>query len=95
VAVKKQIYSLKPIRRDYTYTVYEIAEVYKITPDTVFRWIRNEGLTRIEGTKKYFVHGSDLIKFLGRRNGKNKKPCQEGEMYCFKCRKPKYPNQKT
>lgn len=88
---KKHIYSLKPIRRDYTYTVYEIAEIYKIVPDTVFRWVRNEGLKRIEGSKQYFVHGSELLKFIKHRNAKHKKPCEEGEMYCCKCRKPQRP----
>lgn len=91
MAAKKHIYSLKPIRRDYTYTVEEIADLYSITSDTVFRWIREQGLKRIDGTKKYFVHGSELIKFLERRNAKNKKPCKDGEMYCCKCRKPTKP----
>ncbi len=88
---QKQKYSLKPIRRDYTYAVDEIAELYGITPDTVFRWIRNEGLKRNEASRKYFVHGSELAKFLERRNAKNKKPCKEGEMFCCKCRTPKIP----
>lgn len=89
---KKHSYSLKPIRRDYTYSVYEVAELYAITPDTVFCWIREKGLERIAGSAKYFVHSSALIKFLEKRNRKNKHPCQEGEMYCCKCRKPKTPH---
>ncbi len=92
---KKKAYSLKPIRRDYTYAVSEIADMYKITPDTVFRWIRNEGLKRIAGSKKYFVHGSALIQFLGKRNTKNKKPCKDEEMFCCKCKIPRTPKQQT
>ncbi len=92
---KKHSYSLKPIRRDYTYSVYEIAEMYGIVSDTVFRWIRNEGLKRNEASRKYFVHGSELANFLERRNGKNKKPCNEGEMFCCKCRTPKTPKPKS
>jgi excisionase family DNA binding protein len=92
---QKQTYTLKPIRRDYTYSVEEIAELYGITPDTVFRWIRNEGLRRIEASKKYFVHGSELAKFLEQRNVKNKKPCKEGEIYCCKCRQGKPPKPYT
>jgi hypothetical protein len=87
----KQRYSLKPIRRNYTYSVYEVAELYGITPDTVFRWIRIEGLKRIAHSKKYFVHSVDLTKFLEKRNGKNKRPCKDGEIYCCKCRKPQKP----
>ena len=88
---KKHHYSLKPIRRNYTYSVDEVAELYGIAPATVFRWIRNEGLKRIEGSRKYFVHGSELTKFLEKRNAKNKKPCKNGEMFCCKCRTPKTP----
>ncbi len=92
---QKQTYSLKPIRRDYTYSVDEIATIYGITPDTVFRWIRNEGLKRNEASRKYFVHGSELAKFLEWRNGKNKRPCKEGEIYCCKCRRGKAPKPDT
>lgn len=88
---KKQIYSLKFIRQNYTYSVYEIAEIYNLTPDTVFRWIRYEGLLRITSSKKYFIHSSELLKFLKQRNGKNKKPCEYGEIYCCKCRLPRNP----
>ena len=87
----KQRYSLKPIRRNYAYTVYEISELYGITSDTVFRWIRNEGLIRIPHSKKYLVHGSDLATFLENRNCKNKRPCKNGEIYCCKCRIPQRP----
>ena len=85
-------YSLRHIRGDYTQTVSEIAEMFDLTPDTVFRWIRNEGLKRISGSKKYLVHTSDLRDFLKKKNAKNKRPCKEGEIYCCKCRKPQRPN---
>ena len=88
---RKHRYSLKPIRRDYTYTVYEVAELYGIAPDTVFRWIRKEGLKRIPHSRKYFVHSGDLTKFLMKRNAKNKRPCNEDEIFCCKCRKPQKP----
>ncbi len=92
---KKQTYSLKLIRRGYTYSVYEIAELYKITPDTVFRWIRNEGLKRHDCSAKYYVHGSELIKFLEKRNLRNKKPCGDGEIFCCKCKQPRKPKPET
>lgn len=88
---RKHRYSLQPIRRNYTYCVYEIAELYHITPDTVFRWIRSEGLTRIPNSRKYYVHSSDLAKFLEKRNGKNKRPCKAGEIFCCKCKTPQKP----
>lgn len=87
----KSRYSLRLIRRNYTYSVYEISELFGITPDTVFRWIRNAGLKRIPGTRKYFVHGSELATFLEMLNSKNKQPCKDGEIYCCKCKKPRRP----
>lgn len=88
---RKHRYSLKLIRRNYTYYVDEVAELYGITPDTVFRWIRNEGLKRIPESRKYFVHSGDLTKFLMKRSAKNKRPCNEDEIFCCKCRKPQKP----
>ena len=88
---RKHRYSLKPLRRNYTYSVDEVAELYSITPDTVFRWIRNEGLKRIPQSRKYFVHSGDLTKFLMKRSAKNKRPCNEDEIFCCKCRKPQKP----
>ncbi len=89
--MRKQIYNLSRIRKNYTYAVYEIAKLYDISPDTVFRWISREGLKRIPGTKKYFVHSSDLRRFLEQKNARNKQPCAQGEIYCCKCRKPRNP----
>jgi hypothetical protein len=85
-------YSLRHIRQNYTQTVAEIAEMFSLTPDTVFRWIRNEGLNRIPGSKKYLVHTSDLRNFLTKKNAKNKRPCKEGEIFCCKCRMPQKPD---
>lgn len=86
---KRQNYSLKPVRRNYTYTAEEIASMYGITTDTVFRWIRDEDLKRLPKSRKYLIHSSDLMKFLEKKNQKNKKPCRENEMYCCKCRQPR------
>lgn len=88
----KLIYSLRLLRRNYTYTVEEVGSLFDIAPDTVFRWIRNEGLPRIAGSKKYFVHSSDLCSFLEKKNAKNKQPCAEDQIYCCKCHKPQNPN---
>lgn len=89
---KRRKYNLSRIRRNYTYSVEEVAELWDITTMTVFRWIADEGLNRIPNSRKYFVHGGELRKFLEQKNGKNKKPCAEHEIYCCKCRKPQSPN---
>jgi hypothetical protein len=95
VPSKKRKYNLKRVRRNYTYSVDEIAELFGIAEMTVFRWIAEEGLARIPGSNKYFVHGSQLVVFLAHKNGKNKKPCQAGEIYCCKCRDPRQPDLKS
>ncbi|MBL3677531.1 MAG: helix-turn-helix domain-containing protein [Alphaproteobacteria bacterium] len=88
---KRSRYSTKRIRRAYTYTAYEVADLFGVSSETVFRWIRDEGLVRLPGSRKYFVHGSDLAAFLERRNRKNKSPCAPGQIYCLKCRAPRTP----
>jgi excisionase family DNA binding protein len=89
---RRRKYNLSRIRVNYTYSVEEIAELLGVATMTVFRWIANEGLNRLPNSKKYFVHGSVVKDFLDRKNGKNKKPCAEHEIYCCKCRKPQFPN---
>lgn len=89
---KRRRYNLSRIRVNYTYSVEEIAELWGIATMTVFRWIADEGLSRLPNSKKYFVHGSELRKFLERKNSKNKTPCADHEIYCCKCRKPQLPN---
>jgi excisionase family DNA binding protein len=86
---KKRTYSVKRVRRNYTYDINQIAEKFDITRDTVFRWIRDEGLRRIQSGRKYRVHGSDLIAFIEKRNAKHKKPCKAHEIYCTKCKLPR------
>jgi hypothetical protein len=35
------------------------------------------------------ILGGDLVAFLRARRAKNKRTCQPGEIYCFRCRAPK------
>lgn len=92
---RRNRYSLARIRGNYTYTVEELATLFDIAPHTVFRWIREEGLKRLPGFKKYYVHSSDLRRFLQRLNKRNKKPCGANEIYCCKCRVPRKPSMDT
>ncbi|WP_161973858.1 helix-turn-helix domain-containing protein [Hwanghaeella grinnelliae] len=92
---RRDRYSLAPIRGNYTYSVGEVAELYGIADATVFRWIRDEGLKRLPGSKKYYIHSGDLRRFLERLNKRNKKPSSDGEIYCCKCRVPRRPSNNT
>lgn len=69
--------------------------MYGTAPDTVFRWIRDEGLPRIEAGRKYLVHGSSFYVFIENKIKKRKKPCKTGEIFCCKCKCPRTPNPET
>lgn len=86
---KRKTYPTNIIRRDYSYEVHEVAELYGLAPDTVFRWIRDEGLKRLPKIRPYLIHSSDLIDFLDRKVKKRKHPCKPQQMYCCRCRKPR------
>ena len=84
-------YNTKRIKADYTYSVYQIAELYSVDVQTVRRWIRDEGLQRIEGMRPHGVHSSELRRFIEKRNGKRKKPCKPYQIFCMKCQEQKQP----
>jgi len=73
-----------------SYTVDEIADLYRIHKCTVRAWIK-AGLPTIDGKRPMLVRGRDLEEFLRVRRAKNKRPCQPGELYCVKCRAPRTP----
>ena len=37
------------------------------------------------------ILGHDLAAFLQARRARNKQPCRPGEIYCVRCRAPKFP----
>jgi hypothetical protein len=88
MAGKRITYILRLIRQDYSYTVAEIAGLFRVDEHTVSRWIREEGLKPIPGTRPYLIHSKTLRAFLSDRQGKRKQPCQPHQMFCMKCRAP-------
>ncbi len=72
------------------YTVEEIARLFDIHKNTVRRWVK-EGLATMDDKRPMLILGSVLAAFLKARRVKNKKPCRPGELYCVRCRSPKYP----
>jgi hypothetical protein len=88
---KSRIYNVRLIRRDYSYTVQEIAELFNLHPNAVRRWLRDGGLRTIDASRPQLIHGSDLIDFLSRKQLNRKRGCAPDEMYCFKCREPRHP----
>ena len=78
------------VKMRFTYTVGEIARLLAIHKNTVREWIK-AGLPTIDDKRPILILGSDLIAFLRARRARRKRPCSPGQMYCFRCRAPKFP----
>jgi hypothetical protein len=81
-------YRLVKIHR--AYSVDEIARVLGIHRNTARIWIKG-GLRTIDDKRPILVLGQELVRFLQDRRARKKQPCPAGQMYCFRCRKPKVP----
>ena len=73
-----------------SYTVQDIVKLYKIHKNTVSHWIKS-GLKINDHHKPYLIHGSELKRFLDEKQKKRKVKCATNELYCFKCKKPRFP----
>ncbi len=71
-----------------SYTVEEIAELFDKHKNTVRNWIKN-GLATIDRERPMLILGVDLVEFLEELRTKNKQTCKPGELFCFRCRKPR------
>lgn len=65
-----------------------IAKLFDIDRNTVRKWVK-DGLQPIDQSKPIVIHGSVLKVWLDKRQADRKRPCQDGEIYCPKHRKPK------
>lgn len=73
-----------------SYTVEEVARLYGVHKQTVRNWMK-AGLPYLSGRRPHLILGHELRKFhVDRREGA-RCPCQEGELYCLRCRSPKGP----
>ena len=73
-----------------SYTVDEIAKLYRVHRNTVRAWIAR-GLPTVDERRPALVLGRDLAAFLQARRAANKRPCGPGEIYCLRCREPRRP----
>ena len=87
---KKRHPNLNLAKIYYNYTVEEVAGLFGVYKGTVRNWVKM-GLQAINDIRPMLIHGQDLRAFLQAQRVKNKRKCQLGEMYCFKCRAPKAP----
>lgn len=73
-----------------SYTVTELADVLGVHKHTVRGWLK-KGLPAIDGAKPALILGSEFQAWWKKQRKAAKRPCEPGQMYCFKCREPKAP----
>src|SRR5258707_10846401 len=87
---KKRHPNHRLVKSHRNYTVEEIARLFAIHKNTVRLWIKT-GLETIDDRRPMLILGHGLISFLRLRRAKNKRPCASGQMYCIRCRIPRFP----
>jgi hypothetical protein len=87
---KRHTYNLRLIKRDFSYTIHEVAELFGLHPNAVRRWAK-AGLVTIDDRKPQLIHGTDLFQFLSGRQRARKQHCAPDEMFCCRCRVPRRP----
>jgi hypothetical protein len=73
-----------------SYTVEEVAQLFGAHKNTVRAWIK-AGLPTCDRKRPTLILGRELASFLQARRVSKKQPCQPGELYCVRCRAPKFP----
>ena len=73
-----------------SYTVEEIACLFRVHRNTVREWVKR-GLPTNDSRRPMLILGRALVTFLQARRKKNKQACRPGEIYCVRCRLPKAP----
>jgi hypothetical protein len=86
---RKRTYNTRLIKRDYPYFISEIAELFHLHRNAVWRWMKT-GLSAVDHRRPVLVHGKDLIEFLNARQIGRKRKCAIDEFYCCRCRRPRH-----
>jgi len=87
-------YNTRIIKLNYAYNLQQIADLYGIGKRTVYFWLK-ESLQVIEGIYPYLVKGSELKRFLDKKQQCRKTKLSAGEFYCTKCKQARMPLNKV
>lgn len=88
--MRKRYPNHRLVKRHRSYTVEEIARLLGKHKNTVREWTK-VGLPTIDNKRPKLILGRELIAFLQERRARRKQPCRPGQMYCVRCRTPKFP----
>lgn len=88
--MKKRLQNPNLAKIHRSYSVEEVASLYDVFKGTVRNWIK-AGLPVLNEKRPMLILGSDLVAFHQSRRTKNKQKCKPSEIYCVKCRAPKFP----
>lgn len=92
---KKRTFPLHRLRENYTYSIEQITDLSGRDIATIRRWIKDEGLEKIPGTRPALIHSSVLKAFWSKKKKARKQQCKTDEAYCLKCRHPRRPETDT
>ena len=72
----------RKIKRNRSYTVKELAQLYGVHPNTVRSWIKNEGLPSLDGAgREMLLHWAAIREWIVQRNKSRKwSPAQVHEL---------------
>ena len=86
MAKKKRKYNTNLIKQRHSYTIAEIAQIYRVHIRAVQSWIRQDLQVLDTNSKPYLIYGTDIRQFLKQRADKRKHPISDNEFFCPKCK---------
>ena len=78
------------VKIHHSYTVEDVGKLLGKHKNTVRKWVK-DGLAVIDDKRPMLILGHDLVEFIKKRRAKNKQSCKPGELFCVRCRLPRFP----
>ena len=78
-------------RKNRSYSVEQVADLFDVHRNTVRNWIVRDGLPTIDDRRPILVHGPALRAFLEARREAAKRPTTPGTIFCLRCRQARAP----